>query len=276
MVWLTDARAPEGLRLYAIGDVHGCLGALRRVHDAILADLEARPPDDFRVIHLGDYVDRGPDSRGVIDWLVDCSDDERVVFLRGNHDQMFAGALAGDRRMMQLWLSNGGIETLESYGVVPAAFMEALAGGTPPDMVPDSHRAFLDRLTMYAAFGDYYFVHAGVDPRLPLDAQDPEALLWIRDPFLTSDAEFEAVIVHGHTPVPRVAVQQNRIGIDTGAVFGGTLSCLVLEGGQKWLLSDSGRSPLRAPDPAPEPLPHTPPRTMLRALRERLPLFGRG
>lgn len=240
MVWLPDARTPEGLRLYAIGDVHGCLDALERLHRAIADDLAARPPVDWRIVHLGDYVDRGADSRGVIDFLLArMADDRRVLCLRGNHDEMFAAGLDGDPGAVHLWLTNGGDETLGSYGVPLTGFLDALRAGRPgADAIPRAHRNFLDRLANSARFGDFYFVHAGIDPARPLDAQETEAQLWIREPFLTSGQEFEAVIVHGHTPVRRVAVRPNRIGIDTGVVFGGPLSCLVLEGPDKHLLAD--------------------------------------
>jgi serine/threonine protein phosphatase 1 len=245
MVWLSDARAPEGMRLYAIGDVHGCLDALVGLHGAIGADLARRPAADWRIVHLGDYVDRGADSRGVIDFLLARSaGDERLLCLRGNHDEMFAQALAGKREAAELWLMNGGGETLESYGASVACWLDALRSGDPICAVPEAHRLFLDRLATSVRFGDYYFVHAGIDPGSPLDAQDAQDQLWIREPFLTSDRQFEAVVVHGHTPVRRVAVRPNRIGIDTGAVYGGSLTCLVLEGASKALLSPAGLAPL--------------------------------
>jgi serine/threonine protein phosphatase 1 len=251
LVSLAEARAPEGMRLYAIGDVHGCLDALRGVHGAIAADLGARPAGDWRIVHLGDYVDRGTDSRGVLDFLLArTAEDPRVLCLRGNHDAMFAAALMGGRGAVDLWLMNGGADTLESYGIPVKPFLDEVRSGGAAGRaaVPKAHRDFLARLANSARFGDYYFVHAGIDPGRALEAQDPEDQLWIREPFLTSVTEFPAVVVHGHTPVRRVAVRPNRIGIDTGAVFGGALSCLVLEGGSKGLLSGTRLVPLpRAP-----------------------------
>lgn len=247
-MWLTDARAPEGLRIYAIGDVHGCLNALRATHRAIQADLAARPVDDWRVVHLGDYVDRGPESRGVIDFLMERASEPRMLFLRGNHDEMFAGAMAGDRRLTETWLRNGGVETLESYGLALMDVLDSLrAGNDVGDKFPAAHIAFLEKLQQCERLGDYYFVHAGIDPNRTLEEQLPKAQLWIREEFLASSAEYEAVVVHGHTPVPRVAVEMNRIGIDTGAVFGGALSCLVLEGGEAGLLVGDVIEPLPAP-----------------------------
>lgn len=245
MVALADARTPEGMRLYAIGDVHGCLDALSALHREIRSDLAARPVADWRIIHLGDYVDRGGDSRGVIDFLIGrMAESDRVLCLRGNHDEMFEDALSGEPRAVELWLLNGGAETLESYGLPLTRFVDAVRAGRQFDAVPQAHRDFLAGLGTSARFGDFYFVHAGIDPTRPLDDQQAEALLWIREPFLNSRQELPAVVVHGHTPVRRVAVRPNRIGIDTGAVFGGPLSCLVIEGASKALLSGKRIVPL--------------------------------
>lgn len=278
MVWLTDACVPDGMRLYAIGDVHGCLDALRAVHRDIEADLSARPVEDWRVVHLGDYVDRGSDSRGVIEFLARrAAEEPRMIFLRGNHDEMFAGALGGDRRHTEVWLNNGGVQTLESYGLDLMAFIEGLRTGDPGrGKIPAEHGSFLEGLHDSARFGDYYFVHAGIDPDKPLDGQSPEAQLWIREPFLRCAAEFEAVVVHGHTPVPRVETRLNRIGIDTGAVFGGPLSCLVLEDRQKGLLVGSSVEPLRAKQPQEQAPARAPSHLLGRVLGNKLSLrFGR-
>jgi serine/threonine protein phosphatase 1 len=237
LVTLADAATPEGMRLYAIGDVHGCLSALTALHRAIEADLARRPAAEWRIVHLGDYVDRGRDSRGVVEFLARLASMPRILCLRGNHDQMFAQSVAGDRRAVDLWLMNGGAETLGSYGVALTGFLDDVRSGRPAIDIPQAHRRFLEGLLNSVRFGDYYFVHAGIDPDRALDAQDPEDQLWIREPFLASDRQFDAVIVHGHTPVRRVAVRPNRIGIDTGAVYGGSLTCLVLEGVSKGLLS---------------------------------------
>src|SRR5690606_8343801 len=162
LVWLTDARTPERMRLYAIGDVHGCLEALHDVHRAIEADLGARPAADWRILHLGDYVDRGPDSRGVLDFLTGrAAGEPRILCLRGNHDEMFVQGLDGDARQRELWLTNGGVETLESYGLGLSDYLDMLrSGGVDQAPVPAAHREFLDGLLTSARFGDYYFVHA--------------------------------------------------------------------------------------------------------------------
>lgn len=246
MVWLTDARTPEGMRLYAIGDVHGCANLLRDLHHRIAADLEARPVADWRIIHLGDYVDRGPDSRGTIDFLIEqTARDPCILCLRGNHEIMFCEGLAGGGRMRELWLQNGGVEALQSYGIDLSEFQQSFgAEASALEILPEAHRIFLDSLAEELRFGDYFFVHAGIDPELKLSEQPSQAKLWIRDPFLESDKEFEAVVIHGHTPVVDVEVRANRIGIDTGAVFGGRLSCLVLENAEKGLLTAKGLLPL--------------------------------
>lgn len=246
MVCLTDARTPEGMRLYAIGDVHGCVDQLREAHHGIDTDLAARPVGDWRIIHLGDYVDRGPDSCGVIDFLIERqAEDDRILCLRGNHEKMLTDGLAEAGRMRELWINNGGVEALQSYGVSLPQFLNSLGSdGSASSILPGPHQKFLDDLHESVQFGDYYFVHAGIDPNFSLADQTSAAKLWIRAPFLESDQEFAAVIIHGHTPGPEVVVRPNRIGIDTGAVFDGALTCLVLEGNERNLLGEKGRLPL--------------------------------
>jgi len=253
MVTLAEARLPEGLRVYAIGDVHGRRDLLERVHARIARDLEARPVADWRVIHLGDYIDRGPDSAGVLALLADSARDPRALFLRGNHDQFLSDFLAGATgESFQLWMYNGGVETFDSFGidgfqaayaVDPAALARlraALMAAMPAEVAE-----FVDGLEPMLRFGDYAFVHAGVRPGVALEAQDPHDLIWIREPFLSDLSDHGAVVVHGHTPVETVEARPNRIGIDTGAVFTGTLSCLVLEGTGKALLEEHLLAPLR-------------------------------
>lgn len=246
MPLVTEARTTPGRRIYAIGDVHGCLDDLREVHARIEDDLARNPNDDWRVVHLGDYVDRGPDSRGVLDYLAQrMVDDDRYLCLMGNHDLLFVEALAGDVSRLGIWLDNGGVETLASYGLSRDAFERRLIDRTGIDeFVPPAHRNFLENLERALMDGDYLFVHAGIDPTRRIDAQVEEDLLWIREPFLNSNRDFGAVVVHGHTPVRRVQVRQNRIGIDTGAVFGGELTCLLLEDGRKARLTPDGRASL--------------------------------
>ncbi len=223
---LAPGTLPPGLRVYAIGDVHGCADRLAALHGGIRADAEARPVARIQLVHLGDYVDRGPDSAGVLELLLGPPPvaGAGVVTLVGNHEAMMLDACAPDASAgaLRFWLENGGAETLESYGADPA---------DPgwPDHIPPEHLALLRRCPISHAAGDYLFVHAGVRPEVPLDRQDPFDLLWIREPFLSWRGRLGAVVVHGHTPTPVPAIRDHRIGIDTGACFGGDLTCLVLE-----------------------------------------------
>ncbi len=251
MVMLPEASAPEGLRLYAIGDVHGRADLLAEMHLRIARDLRQRPAADWRVIHVGDYIDRGPESARALSLLIDYARGGRAEFLLGNHDQfMLDFLLDPERAEFDLWMMNGGGATLESFGVGDALF------GYDAD--PGARQALRDRLVAampgmvdflrglagMVRHGDYAFVHAGVRPGVPLERQTLHDLVWIREPFLSATGDLGAVIVHGHTPMRAVDVQPNRIGIDTGAVFGGPLSCLVLEGRERALLEAEGPVPL--------------------------------
>ncbi len=233
---LGQSRTPEGLRLYAIGDVHGCDAMLAAAHAAIAADLATRPINDHRIIHIGDYTDRGDDSAGVIARLAEMTaTDRQVICLKGNHDALFAGFFTEPELRGPIWLDNGGDATLRSYGVTPSRslfgrFDYRRLSQLLAEAVPAAHRAFLESLPLTARFGDYLFVHAGIRPGVPLADQDPQDLMWIREDFLWDGSDHGVVVVHGHTPVTAPEVLPNRIGIDTGAVYGGTLTCLVLEG----------------------------------------------
>ena len=236
MVDLTRAPAilRPGVRIYAIGDVHGCLDRLVALHWAISADLAARPIRDSRLIHLGDYVDRGPDSAGVIDLLSGsiAPSVRRRIELRGNHEAMMLAAVSGDERAAQSWLLNGGIETLESYGVPPDLPVRSWA-----DHVPLAHRQWIGTRPLTHAEDGYLFVHAGIRPGRSVFQQTEDDLLWIREPFLSSLDRHPFVVVHGHTPSSSPALRFNRVGIDTGACMGGALTCLVLEGDQLGFLT---------------------------------------
>ena len=222
------ATLPPGERIYAVGDVHGCDERLARMHALIAADLDAFPVASPTLLHVGDYIDRGPDSAGVLARLVAGSPVQgmTVVNLLGNHEAMLLAALDELPGAAEQWLANGGDATLASWADIPP--------GSEPDfwrrMIPRAHRDFMEGLTLRHDAGGYVFVHAGVRPLVPLDQQDKSDLLWIREPFLSWTRGLGAVIVHGHTPVEQPAVRANRIGIDTGAVMGGRLTCLVLEG----------------------------------------------
>jgi serine/threonine protein phosphatase 1 len=210
-------RLPAGLRVYAIGDVHGCAGRLATLHARIAADWAAEPAPQALVIHLGDYVDRGTDTPGVLRLVAGPPPipGARSVVLRGNHEAMMLDALApgASPATQALWQANGGRATMLSYG------------GT----VPREDIALLEGMGLSCREGDYLFVHAGIDPREPLDIQDEHEMLWIREPFLSWPKRLGFVVVHGHTPAPAPEVRAHRIGIDTGAVGGGPLTCLVLQ-----------------------------------------------
>ncbi len=224
---------PDGLAIYAIGDLHGRLDLLRDMEALIRADLARSQPRQSVEIFLGDYIDRGPQSREVVERLIGAPPlADRRICLMGNHEDMLLGVLSEPDALVN-WLHNGGDATLASYGLnvrpfaakkeharIRALFLEGLA--------PD-HRAFFEGLRRWVEFGPYLFVHAGIRPGRPLEVQEPEDLVWIREPFLLSEEDFGRIVVHGHTPVDRPDVRSNRINIDTGAYFTGRLTCLVLE-----------------------------------------------
>jgi serine/threonine protein phosphatase 1 len=242
---LEPAALPAGFRIYAIGDIHGRFDLLEEMTAAIRRDLDSSPPNRGTEIFLGDYIDRGPQSRDVLDWLIEApSLTDRRICLMGNHEAMLLAALQ-DVESMPHWLYNGAPETLSSYGVrsvgspnvaAMVALRENFIGAFPPE-----HMAFVKGLPRTAEFGRYLFVHAGIRPGVAVTDQDPEDLVWIREPFLPSDADFGRIVVHGHTPVQRPDVRANRINIDTGAFFTGRLTCLVLEGdARRFLVAEHG------------------------------------
>jgi len=217
---------PAGRRVYAIGDVHGCAAALGALLGAIAGDLAARPVARASVVLLGDYIDYGPDSAGVLDCLAGPPPvaGAEVVALRGDHEQMLLDALAGDAPAATDWLAAGGGASLASWGIPPGTPRAAWGA-----LVPAAHRAFLDRLALSYRAGGYLFVHAGLRPGVALARQRPEDVLGIRAPFLSEPAGFGAVVVHGHSVVAEPFLGGGRIGLDTGAGLGGALSCAVLD-----------------------------------------------
>ncbi|MFO1209527.1 MAG: metallophosphoesterase family protein [Amaricoccus sp.] len=239
----------EGQRIYAIGDIHGRLDLLTDVLDHIRADLAARPHPRPLVVFLGDYVDRGPEVRGVIEALMAVKAGPLPArFVLGNHDNYVLAYLKDPHWYDETynWLREnlGGNATLASYGVpeaasqAAAAAREAFAAGFPAD-----HLAFIESCELWFRIGGYVFVHAGIRPGVPLAAQEREDLIWIREPFLNSRADFGFKVVHGHTIVPAVEHHPNRIAVDTGAVKTGILSCLLLEGEAVSLLLPRGPKP---------------------------------
>ncbi|MDN3566954.1 metallophosphoesterase [Paeniroseomonas aquatica] len=220
------ATVPPGHRVYAIGDVHGCDDKLASLHALVAADLAARPVAAPLLLHLGDYIDRGPDSAGVIARLCGAPPVAGVpmVNLIGNHERSMLDALAGERAAVTDWRFHGGREALASWGIDPEGDPAGWAAA-----IPAAHRRFVEGLALTHALGGYLFVHAGIRPGVVLAEQSPDDLIRIRGPFLTSEAEFGVVVVHGHSPTRGPVLRPNRIGIDTGAVFGRELTCLVLE-----------------------------------------------
>ena len=239
----------EGQRIYAIGDIHGLRDPFETLLARIGADLTVRPHLHPRVVCLGDYGDRGPDTRGVYDSLLKLeASDLPTTFLLGNHDSYIPCYLQDpdwyDRTYHWLHPSMGGAETLASYGVVgasearPSTTRDAFA-----KVFPKAHMAFIERCELWRRFGAYVFVHAGIRPGIPMPDQARDDLIWIREPFLSSTMNFGFKVVHGHTIVPEVEHHPNRIDVDTGAVRGGPLSCLVLEGEDVALLEQAGLTP---------------------------------
>lgn len=238
---------PDGVRVYAIGDVHGRADLLRHVRERISEDLAARPVDGAAVVvHVGDYVDRGFDSRAVLDLLIDAPlAGVESVHLLGNHDAWMIGFLDDPEGIGPPWLRFGGDATIYSYGVRTAS-----PPVTPEDLVhlrdafaerlPAAHLAFLRSLPLTHRQGDYLFVHAGLRPGTPIEAQKADDLLWIRQPFLDYGGDHGCIVVHGHTVENAPVVRHNRIGIDTGACWTGHLTCLVLEGEAFHFLGDEG------------------------------------
>ena len=202
-------------RLLAVGDIHGCLASLEGLLERVA------PSETDRLIFLGDYIDRGPDSKGVIDTLLALAKRfPQTVCLKGNHEAMFLDFLAG--RNQDLYLANGGTSTLESYRE---------EGGI---RVPGRHLDFFRSLPRYYATERFIFVHAGLRPGIPLEEQREEDLLWIRDDFLDSDYDWGKTVVFGHTPLSQPLFSTTRIGLDTGAVYGRSLVCCDVEVRRLW------------------------------------------
>ncbi len=242
-VTVANAEAPDGFRVYAVGDIHGRVDLLDRLHTMILEDAaDARPGVEKVVVYLGDYLDRGLYSKELIDFFLDDPlPGFEAVYLRGNHDQYFLDFLV-DPDKGASWLRFGGDATVYSYGVripddVTPALRMVYIRDRLLEAVPRRHLAFLGDLELARVIGDYLFVHAGVNPDRPLSKQTPEDLLWIRDAFLESERDFGKVVVHGHSVTSVPEVRENRIGIDTGACYSNNLTCVVLEGVGKRFIS---------------------------------------
>jgi serine/threonine protein phosphatase 1 len=241
-------RGKQGCRAYAVGDIHGRLDLLNLLLAEIEADIAARPPRRNFIIFLGDFVDRGPESAGVVERLRTYQHPSaRIIFLGGNHEEVLLNILAGKRGVLPSWLKFGGAECALSYGVDVQELgrvHEDAAIEMVRAAVPREHREFLENLADTFRFGDYLFVHAGIRPGVAVDEQSRKDLRWIRDPFLSDAKEHGFVVVHGHTIVERAEERPNRIGIDTGAYHSGVLTALAIEDDQRWFLTglEEGRT----------------------------------
>jgi len=237
-------RGGAGKRCYAIGDVHGRLDLLDQLFAQIAAHNAERPQRDVIIVMLGDIIDRGPDSRGVIERLREGAPfPARLLCLKGNHEEMLVRGLSGEPDQLQRWLDYGGYACAQSYGVeIGALFgqssdiLEHVLGSA----IPASHIRFLDSFIDSIRFGDYLFAHAGVRPGVSLEAQASQDLRWIRQGFLESTADHGFMVVHGHSITLDVEERANRIGIDTGAYRTGILTTMWIEDGQRGYLQAEG------------------------------------
>jgi serine/threonine protein phosphatase 1 len=224
--------APEGVTIYAVGDIHGRLDLLNNVHQLIDQDKNLRKPKQPVEVYLGDYIDRGPDSAGVVSHLIARGLDAHAIFLRGNHEQFLLDFLQGAECWEQ-WKDIGAIPSLLSYGVAPAL----LSRDTPQEGIrralaehlPTEHSRFYGDTEPYLEAGPYLLVHAGLRPGIKLQHQAIADLLGIRAEFLDYEGDFGRIVVHGHTPVPKPDLRPNRINIDTGAFATNLLTCIKID-----------------------------------------------
>lgn len=242
------------MRLYAIGDIHGQLDLLRSAHALVAHDRQRTGDQDAPVIHLGDLVDRGPDSAGVIRYLMaGPARGGPWISLKGNHDNMFVLFMRAPSetdpflRTDLSWLHPrlGGLTTLASYGIAgPEDLPESELYAEAQAKVPAAHLHFLDALPLYYTGAGAICVHAGLRPHVPLANQTAEDMMWIRTPFHADTSDYGALVVHGHTPVDTPCHYGNRLNLDTGAAYGGPLTVAVIEQGRAYHLTDAGRVPL--------------------------------
>lgn len=250
-------QGPAGCRAYAIGDVHGRLDLLGPLLGQIEEDSAGRPTARTLVVFLGDLVDRGPDSAGVLDFLRHYHPPTiEPVFLFGNHEEVMLRVLGGERGgLLDRWLRYGGAETLASYGLPATAIRdlpEREALQLVVEAVPPAHVAFLETFADTFSFGDYLMVHAGLRPGVPLHSQTQEDLHWIWEPFLSDGRDHGQVVVHGHTIVDEVDERPNRMALDTGAYRSGLLTAVGIQNGERWFLQEQGTAPAVAADRATE------------------------
>jgi serine/threonine protein phosphatase 1 len=244
-------RGKAGARAYAIGDIHGRLDLLDRLLERIEADIAARPRRRNFIVFLGDLVDRGPDSAGVVERLRTYRPSfASPVFLAGNHEEVLLRLLAQEKGILTSWLKFGGSECAQSYGLDPDSFKrleEEAALQLLQAKVPRTHAEFLASFADTFRFGDYLFVHAGIRPGVAVEEQDRFDLRWIREPFLSDAKEHGFIVVHGHTIVGRVEERPNRIAIDTGAYHSGVLTALAVEDERRWYLATDAADAARMP-----------------------------
>ena len=225
-----NASAPSDTRIYAVGDIHSRADLLSENIARIDDDIRRRPIAHTVEVYLGDYVDRGPQSKTVIDLLTVRLVANGAVCLRGNHEAVMEGFLQ-DPTILEYWLPLGGMQTLASYGIELHENETAFSLHRRfLDAFPRAHELFMQCLRNQFSCGDFLFVHAGIRPGVPLDDQDPNDLIWIRDEFLDDTRSHKRFIVHGHTPVPHPEIRRNRINIDTAAWRTGALTCVAIEG----------------------------------------------
>jgi serine/threonine protein phosphatase 1 len=233
--------APAGERIYAVGDIHGRLDLLKTLMDKVEQDAEKHEDNALFLVFLGDYIDRGPFSRQLIDYLLaHLPASDQIVYLRGNHENFLLRFLDGEDYIAHSWLRYGGTDTLLSYGLAPpdlrgawqARLREAMLKAIDP-----AHVAFMREAGFSYERGDYFFAHAGVNPLMSLEKQDPTDLMEIRGEFLASNLDYGKIVVHGHTVTSVPDIRPNRIGIDTGAYATGHLTCLVLHQKDRYFLA---------------------------------------
>lgn len=233
---------PEGERVYAIGDIHGRLDLFEELVALIEEDDTARGPARTTIVLLGDLVDRGPDSAGVIDAAIALAARRNVRAIAGNHEEMLLSGFKR-REVLRAFITYGGRETLLSYGLDREVYNEATLDDLQamlPSLVPDHHLAFLRSMEDQVRIGDYLFVHAGIRPGVDLEFQRQSDLRWIRSEFLEDRRDHGVMVVHGHTISDAVDERPNRIGIDTGAFMSGMLTAIGLEGSTRWYLCAQG------------------------------------
>ncbi len=233
-------------QVFVIGDIHGCKELVQKIHNKIL-ELSKNIEGQKLLIYLGDYIDRGPDIKETIQTLIDFQPENfKRVFLLGNHEQMLLEFISGNKNSPYVWLSNGGVETFKSYGIDLSDYIDPVRMKLHHEekireklleSLPSSHKDFFLHLQLNYEWNNYFFVHAGIDPDLPLDQQDKEIMLWTREQsFFDPKMRYHKIIVHGHTPVDKIEEFPCRINLDTGSFYSGNLSCMCFYNNKKYLI----------------------------------------